>query len=179
MPHPWHDIPNDDKSPREITTVIEIPQGDKVKYELDKKTGLIKADRILYSSVVYPANYGFIPRSYGDDNDPLDVLVLMQEPVVPLTIVRARPVGLMKMIDQGQDDDKIICVHLDDPAYNDYHHFEELPTHRLKELRQFFEEYKTLENKEVQVDNLRGPDDARIVVQKSLERYKKEILPTL
>lgn len=179
MAHPWHDIPVADKSPEEVTTVVEIPRGDKVKYELDKKSGLIKADRILFSSVVYPANYGFIPQSYGDDNDPLDVLVLMQEPVVPLTILRTRPIGLMKMIDQDQDDDKIISVHLDDPAYSDYHNIEELPAHLLRELRQFFEEYKTLENKAVKVDKFLGPGDAKSVIQQSMEHYRNKISPTL
>src|SRR5699024_3357260 len=104
MAHPWHDIPVADASPNKIHAVVEIPRGGKVTYELEKRAGLFKADRVLFSSVVYPANYGFIPQSYGDDNDPLDVLVLMQEPVVPLTILRARPIGLMKMYDQGQED---------------------------------------------------------------------------
>lgn len=179
MAHPWHDIPVAEKSPQEVTAVVEIPQGDKVKYELDKETGLMRVDRILFSSVVYPANYGFIPQSYGDDHDPLDVLVLMQEPVTPLTILRARPIGLMKMIDQGQDDDNVICVHLDDPAYNNYKNIKELPTHRLRELRQFFEEYKALEDKEVQVDKFLGPDEAKSVVQKAMDHYRNEILPTL
>lgn len=179
MAHAWHDIPAGDEAPEKINTVIEIPQGGKVKYELDKATGLMRVDRVLYSSVIYPANYGFIPQSFGDDNDPLDVLVLMQEPVVPLSILRARPIGMMKMIDQGQDDDKIICVHLDDPAFNGFYHIWEIPDHRLRELKRFFEDYKKLEEKEVSVEDFLGPDKARTVVRKSLERYRKKILPKL
>jgi inorganic pyrophosphatase len=117
MPHPWHDVPIGDEAPDEFTALIEIPKGSRVKYELDKETGLLKVDRILYSSVIYPANYGFIPRTLGDDDDPLDLLVLMQEPVQPLSILRARPIGMMHMIDEGENDEKIICVHLDDPEY--------------------------------------------------------------
>lgn len=179
MAHAWHDIPAGDEAPEKINTIIEIPQGGKVKYELEKATGLMRVDRVLYSSVIYPANYGFIPQSFGDDNDPLDVLVLMQEPVVPLSILRARPIGLMKMIDQGQDDDKIICVHLDDPAFNGHYHIWEIPDHRLRELKRFFEDYKKLEEKEVSVEDFMGPDKARTVVRKSLKRYREKILPKL
>ncbi|HBO69073.1 MAG TPA: inorganic pyrophosphatase [Deltaproteobacteria bacterium] len=123
--HPWHDVPIGPGAPEEVQALIEIPKGSKVKYELDKGTGLIRVDRILYSSVMYPANYGFIPQSLGDDGDPLDVLVLMQEPVSPLSIVRARPIGIMTMLDQGQKDEKILCVHLDDPEYRVYGNIDE------------------------------------------------------
>lgn len=179
MAHPWHDIPIAANSPKEINAVVEIPQGDKVKYELDKETGLMRVDRILYSSVIYPANYGFIPQSYGDDLDPLDVLVLMQEPVDPLSILRARPIGLMKMIDQGQNDAKIICVHLDDPAYNDHYDINEIPTHRLRELKRFFKDYKVLENKKVKVEEFMGAEEAHGVVERAMDNYRKEILPDL
>lgn len=179
MTHPWHDIPINEQSPEEVNVIVEIPQGDKVKYELDKETGLMRVDRILYSSVIFPANYGFIPQSYGDDKDPLDILVLMQEPVAPLTLLQARPIGLMKMFDQGQEDDKIICVHLDDPAFRDYYNINELPVHGLRELRQFFEEYKALEEKDVQVEEFFGPDEAKSVIQNSMKHYRNEILPTL
>ena len=180
MAHAWHDIPLGPDAPESFNAVIEIPQGSKVKYELDKETGLLRVDRVLYSSVIYPANYGYVPRTYAKDGDPLDVLVLMQEAVAPLSILRARPVGLMKMIDQEQDDDKIICVHLDDPAFNSYYHIWEIPEHQLRELRRFFQDYKSLEGKKVSVEeDLQGPDKARFVVRESIEMYKNEILPTL
>ncbi len=177
MSHAWHDIPVGEDAPEKINTVIEIPQGGKVKYEMDKASGLLRVDRVLYSSVVYPANYGFIPQSLGDDDDPLDVLVLMQEPVVPLSLLRARPIGLMKMVDQGQDDDKILCVHLDDPAFNGYYHIWEIPDHRLRELKRFFQDYKALEEKEVRVEDFLGPDEARAIVQRAISRYAEEVLP--
>jgi len=173
MAHAWHDIPIGPEAPELFQAIIEIPQGGKVKYELDKDTGLIRVDRVLYSSVIYPANYGFIPQTLGDDNDPLDVLVLMQEPVVPLSILRVRPVGLMNMQDQGQNDEKIICVHLDDPAFNSYYHIWELPEHRLRELKRFFQDYKKLEEKEVLVQDFLGPDKARSVVAQGMARYRE------
>ncbi len=179
MAHAWHDIPAGEEAPEVVNAVIEIPAGCKVKYELDKETGLLRVDRVLYSSVIYPDNYGYIPQSLGDDNDPLDVLVLMQEPVTPLAIVRARPIGLMKMVDQGQDDDKVICVHMDDPAFNSYYHIWEIPDHRLRELKRFFQDYKVLEGKEVSVEDFLGPDKARVVVRNALDLYKEEILPKL
>ncbi len=179
MPHAWHDVPIGDDAPETFIAVIEIPQGGKVKYELDKPTGLLRVDRVLYSSVIYPANYGFIPQTYGDDNDPLDVLVLMQEPVQPLSLLRTRPIGMMQMIDQGQSDEKIICIHLDDPAFNGFYHIWELPEHRLLELRRFFLDYKLLEDKEVDVQEFLGPDKARAVVKKAMDRYRDEVLPTL
>ena len=146
--HPCHDVPIGEEAPEEFNALIEIAKGSKVKYELDKGTGLLMVDRVLYSSVIYPANYGFIPRTLGDDDDPLDVLVLMQEPVQPLSILRARPIGMMHMVDEGENDEKIICVHLDDPEYLLYEHFDELPEHRLVELQRFFQDYKVLEGKE-------------------------------
>ncbi|NBC01554.1 MAG: inorganic diphosphatase [Bacteroidetes bacterium] len=175
--HAWHQVPIGDEAPERFTAVIEIPAGGKVKYELDKASGLIRVDRVLYSSVVYPANYGFIPQTYGDDEDPLDVLVLMQEPVQPLSLLYARPIGMMNMIDDGQNDEKIICVHLDDPAFNTFYSIGEIPDHRLNELSRFFEDYKALENKEVAVQDYQGPDKARAVIRKSMVRYNEEIAP--
>lgn len=174
MAHPWHDITIGSEAPEWVQAVIEIPAGSKVKYELDKDTGLLRVDRMLYSSVIYPANYGFIPQTLGDDNDPLDILVLMQEPVVPLSTLRARPIGLMNMQDQGEGDEKIIAIHMDDPAFNGIYHIWEVPEHRLKELRRFFLDYKILEEKEVVVDDFLGPDKARQVITRSMAAYAKK-----
>ncbi|KAL0483425.1 inorganic pyrophosphatase [Acrasis kona] len=133
--HPWHDISIGDNAPDLINCVIEIPKSCKVKYELDKKTGLLRVDRILSSPLSYPANYGFIPRTYGQDNDPLDALVLMQEEVAPLSVLRVRPIGVLLMLDQGEVDDKIICVHADDPHFRHYSHIDQIPKHNLVELK--------------------------------------------
>jgi len=177
MSHPWHDIDVGPDAPDVFNSIIEIPQGCKVKYELDKESGLLRVDRMLYSSVVYPANYGFIPRTHADDGDPLDVLVLAQEPVDPLSILRARPIGLMSMLDDEEEDAKIICIHMDDPAFNDYWHIKELPDHRLLELRRFFQDYKALENKTVRVQDFFGPDRAKSVVEGAVEQYDEVIAP--
>lgn len=174
MPHPWHDVSPGPDAPEEFLTLIEIPKGSKVKYELDKDTGLLIVDRILYASIHYPANYGFIPRTLGDDEDPLDVLVLMQEPVQPLTLVRAKPIGMMHMVDDGEDDEKIICVNLDDPEFRSYDHYSDLPEHRLDELRSFFEDYKKLEDKEVNVEDFADPKEAMQAVQYSMDLYRKK-----
>lgn len=173
MSHPWHDVPIGAEAPNEFNCVIEIPKGSKVKYELHKETGLLKVDRVLYSAVIYPANYGFIPQTLGDDRDPLDAMVLMQEPVYPLSILRAKPIGMMTMIDQGEQDEKIICVHLDDPEYRHYNHIKEMPSHRLDELRNFFEDYKKLELKDVLVHDFLGPYEAMKAVESAMALYKK------
>jgi inorganic pyrophosphatase len=170
--HAWHDVDLGPSAPREFTAVVEIPKGSKVKYELDKATGLLRVDRVLYSSVRYPANYGFIPRTLGDDHDPLDVLVLMQEEVAPLSLLRAKPIGMMQMQDQGEKDEKVICVHLDDPEYAEFMHIDQLPPHRLEELRTFFEDYKKLEKKQVEVENFVGPVKAMRVIAAAMENYR-------
>ena len=172
--HPWHDVPLPDDVTAWFPTYVEIPAGSKVKYELDKETGLIMVDRILYASIHYPANYGFIPRTLGDDNDPLDLLVLMQEPVVPMSLLAVRPVGMMHMVDDGENDEKIICVHLDDPEFRSYEHYEQLPEHRLNELRSFFEDYKKLEDKQVDVSDFDGPEKAIEAVKHAMELYDRE-----
>ncbi|KAL4565337.1 hypothetical protein LXL04_029427 [Taraxacum kok-saghyz] len=177
--HPWHDLDIGPEAPQVFNVVIEITKGSKVKYELDKKTGLIKVDRILYSSVVYPHNYGFVPRSLCEDNDPMDVLVLMQEPVVPGCFLRARAIGLMPMIDQGEKDDKIIAVCADDPEYRHYTDISQLPPHRLAEIRRFFEDYKKNENKEVAVDNFLPAKTAFDAIQYSMDLYGEYIMQTL
>ena len=148
MIHPWHDVTPGDKLPHEFDCVVEIPFGSSVKYELDKSSGLIRLDRILYSAVYYPANYGFIPQTLAEDDDPLDVLVLCQETVVPLTIIHARAIGLMTMIDAGKQDHKIIAIATEDPEFNSYREASEMPPHRLLMLRRFFQDYKQLEGKQ-------------------------------
>ncbi|HEU4494299.1 MAG TPA: inorganic diphosphatase [Rubrobacteraceae bacterium] len=178
LAHPWHDVPTGEGAPEEFNALIEIPKGSKVKYELDKDSGLLKVDRILYSSVIYPANYGFIPRTLGDDDDPLDLLVVMQEAVQALSIMRVRPIGMMHMVDEGQDDEKIICVHLDDPEYRDFDHYEQLPQHRMDELQRFFQDYKVLEGKEVDVGHFDGPEVAIDAVRHAMELYEKQFART-
>ncbi|CAO2835371.1 unnamed protein product [Amaranthus hypochondriacus] len=177
--HPWHDLEVGSDAPNIVNSVIEISKGSKVKYELDKKTGLIKVDRILYSSVVYPHNYGFIPRTLCDDNDPLDVMVLMQEPVVPGCYLRIKAIGLMPMIDQGEADDKIIAVCADDPEYKFYSDIHQLPPHRLTEIRRFFEDYKKNENKEVAVNDFLPKEAAFEAIQHSMDLYAEYIMHTL
>ncbi|KAM0824279.1 hypothetical protein ACQ4PT_070322 [Festuca glaucescens] len=177
--HPWHDLEIGPEAPTVFNVVVEITKGSKVKYELDKKTGLIKVDRILYSSVVYPHNYGFVPRTLCEDNDPLDVLVLMQEPVVPGSFLRARAIGLMPMIDQGEKDDKIIAVCADNPEYRHYNDISELSPHRLQEIKRFFEDYKKNENKEVAVDAFLPATTAIEAIQYSMDLYGQYILQSL
>jgi inorganic pyrophosphatase len=175
MVHAWHDLPSrPDPAGSVINVVIEIPKGSKVKYELDKPSGLLRVDRVLHSSVIYPAHYGFVPRSYCDDGDPLDVLVLCSEAVVPLCIVRAQPIGVMRMDDQGKEDDKIIAVHADDPAFEDHQDIAQLPRHVAREIRRFFEDYKQLENKAVVVEELLGGKQALEIIDLALELYRKE-----
>ena len=169
--HPWHDIPLPDDVTEWFPVFIEIPKGSKVKYELDKPTGLLKVSRILYSSVFYPANYGFVPRTYCEDGDPLDVLVLCQEEVAPQVLLRARAIGVMRMRDEQGQDDKIIAVHVDDPEYAHYTDIAELPPHRLKELQRFFLDYKVLEDKTVEVERFRGRAEAERVIRDAIRMY--------
>jgi inorganic pyrophosphatase len=173
MTHAWHDIAPGDKVPLEFNTVIEIPFGSSVKYELDKQSGLIKLDRVLYSAVYYPANYGFIPQTLAEDDDPLDVLVLCQEAVVPLTLMYARAIGLMTMIDSGKRDHKIIAVATHDPEFNAYKEAAEMPEHRLAMLRRFFLDYKQLEHKSVEVDEILPTQHALPVIDDALVRYSE------
>ena len=172
--HPWHDLSPGEHVPHEFFAVIEIPLGSSVKYELDKASGLIKLDRILYSAVYYPANYGFIPQTLAEDDDPLDVLVLCQEPVVPLTIIHARAIGLMTMIDAGKQDHKIIAIATEDPEFNSYHQASEMPPHRLLMLRRFFQDYKQLEGKAVEVDEIQPPTQAYPIILDALHRYSEQ-----
>ena len=174
MVHAWHDISPGPKIPNEFYAVIEIPFGSSVKYELDKSSGMIMLDRILYSAVYYPANYGFIPQTLAEDGDPLDVLVFCQEPVVPLTIIQARTVGLMTMLDAGHKDHKIIAVASKDPEFNSYLDAKEMPPHRLTMLRRFFQDYKLLEGKAVEVDEVQPPQDAYPVIEAALSAYSHQ-----
>jgi inorganic pyrophosphatase len=172
--HPWHDSYIDDSLVATVfPVVIEIPKGSKNKYELDKETGLLRLDRVLYSAVYYPADYGFIPRTYCDDGDPLDVLVLSQEPVYPLTIVEARAIGVMRMRDEKGIDDKIVAVSVHDPAFADYMDKDQLPAHVLRQVRRFFEDYKALEQKQVIVEDMLGPQEAVAIIVEALELYRK------
>jgi len=172
--HPWHDTYLDDTTvATDFPVIIEIPKGSSNKYELDKKTGLLRLDRVLYSAVHYPADYGFIPRTYCDDGDPLDVLVLGQEPVYPLTLVEARAIGVMRMRDEKGIDDKIVAISVRDPAYTEYTHKDQLPGHVLRQVKRFFEDYKALENKQVVVEDLLGPADAVTIIRDGLEMYRQ------
>ena len=171
--HPWHDVPLPGDLSLWFPCYIEIPKGSKVKYELNKETGLLMVDRVLYSSVFYPANYGFVPRTYCPDNDPLDVLVMGRE-VAPGVLLRARAIGVMRMLDEKGQDDKLIAVHDDDPEYKEHKSIDDLPPHRLRELQRFFMDYKTLEGKEVVVDAPLGVDEAMPILREAVLFYARE-----
>lgn len=171
--HPWHHVDLGKNAPDLLNAIIEIPKGSRTKYELDKESGLIRVDRVLFSAVFYPANYGFIPQTYCEDNDPLDVLVLGQESFYPLSILSVKPIGMMKMSDQGKADDKIIAVHADDPEYNYYNSIHELPPHRMITVQRFFEDYKVLEKKPVLVEGFGGPEEARRIIQEAIQFYQE------
>ena len=171
MSNIWHDISPSRITKDDFIAVIEIEKGSKKKYELDKETGHLILDRILYTSTHYPTNYGLIPRTYADDNDPLDVLVLSSEVIQPLSLVRCYPIGVITMLDQGRLDEKIIAIPFEDPSYNSYHDVSELPAHLFTEISHFFSVYKNLEGKETVVDELRDREAAREVIQKCLDAY--------
>ena len=172
MSNIWHDVDPKRISPENFLSVIEIPQGSKKKYELDKATGLIILDRILYTSTHYPANYGFIPRTYGDDGDPLDVLVLCSEILDPLTLVQCYPIGYISMLDGGKNDEKIIAIPFADPTYNTYKDISELPRHLFDEMSHFFSVFKTLEGKETVAGDVKGREEAQKVIQAAIANYK-------
>lgn len=170
--HPWHGVSYGENAPRTVNAIIEIPQGSRCKYEIDKESGLLKLDRILYSSFYYPVNYGFIPQTYGGDKDPLDILVITSLPVQALTLMEAKVIGVMQMVDSGDADDKIIAVAANDPSVNYYNNIEELPKHFFDELRHFFEEYKHLENKTVAVEEFKDKATALTIIQEAIDFYK-------
>ncbi len=172
--HPWHEVELPRYVEEAIPAIIEIPTGSKVKYELDKATGLLRVDRILFSAVHYPANYGFVPRTYCDDGDPLDILVYCQEPVVPLAIMQAKVVGVMRMRDDKGEDDKLVAVSADDPEYADIADISEMPAHRMRELKRFFEDYKALEHKKVLVREPQGRGEALEALRAAIRLYDRE-----
>ncbi len=170
----WHDIDSSRINPLNFMVVIEIPKGSKAKYELDKQTGLMVLDRILHTSTHYPENYGFIPRTYADDGDPLDVLVLSSEIIYPMTLVQCYPIGVITMLDNGKNDEKIIAIPFSDPTYNEYSDISQLPKHMFDEMAHFFSVYKSLENKETAVDEVRGADAAIEIVKSCIQNYKEK-----
>jgi len=174
--HPWHDVSPGDNVPEIVNAIIEIPKGSKAKYEIDKESGLLKLDRVLFSSVMYPANYGFIPKTYCDDHDPLDILVLCSVDVYPLSIIEAKVIGVMHMVDNGEQDDKIIAVANTDMSVNYIDDLDNLPPHAMKEIVRFFQDYKALEHKNVTIEYLMGKEYAYKVIQDSLELYNSTFL---
>ncbi len=174
MANVWHSISPKRITPADFICVVEITKGSKKKYELDKESGFLMLDRILYTSTHYPANYGFIPRTYGDDGDPLDVLLLCAESIEPMTLVRAYPIGVISMVDNGRQDEKIIAIPFGDPNYNHYTDISELPTHIFDEMRHFFAVYKNLENKTTAVKEVRGREDATKINEEGIECYIRE-----
>jgi len=171
--NPWHQVSPGDNLPEFVNGIIEIPKGCRAKYELDKQSGLLKLDRVLYTSVYYPANYGFIPQSYCADKDPLDILILSQIELQPLCIVPAKVIGVMRMLDNGEADDKIIAVAAGDPSVNHYNDIDELPPHLITETMSFFEDYKKLENKTVVVENFLNKATAMEILQDSFKMYQQ------
>ena len=173
MNNPWHDISYGDQAPEVVKGIIEIPKGSRAKYELDKDSGLLILDRVLFSAVYYPANYGFIPQTYCDDGDPLDILVLCQVDVVPMCLIEAKVIGVMRMLDEGEADDKIIAVAANDRSVSHINDISELPEHFIREMRAFFEDYKKLEHKEVLVEDFQNREVALGIVEKAIQDYNE------
>lgn len=179
MLNPWHDINSGKNAPEYVNGIIEIPKGSRAKYELDKDSGMLKLDRVLYSAMYYPSNYGFIPQTYCEDKDPLDILVLSQIDIVPMCMVTAKVIGVMRMLDNGEADDKIIAVAANDMSVNHINDIDELPPHTIKELQNFFEDYKKLENKTVVVEEFQNKELALEIVQQSMRDYQEKFSPEL
>jgi len=172
--NPWHHLMQGRDFPRVINAVIEVSMGSSTKYELDKETGMLRLDRFLYSPVHYPADYGFIPRTYWEDDDPLDIIVLSNFPVLPMTLVKTMPIGALRMIDENQDDTKVIAVHSTDPRFENYHNLRDIPKHTIKEMRHFFEIYKELQGMRVKVIEFRDRKYAYKVIKKGISLYEKK-----
>ncbi|SES78278.1 inorganic diphosphatase [Hymenobacter actinosclerus] len=171
--NPWHDVSRGDNVPQTVTGIIEIPKGSKAKYELDKDSGMLKLDRVLFSAVHYPAAYGFIPKTYCDDNDPLDILVLCSVEIVPMCLVEAKVIGVMQMVDGDEEDDKIIAVAAHDISVNHYNELDDLPPHTLREMQRFFEDYKALEHKSVTVQRFLPREEAYRIIDESIRLYNE------
>ncbi|MDJ0646170.1 MAG: inorganic diphosphatase [Flavobacteriaceae bacterium] len=174
MMNPWHEVSIGENTPEYVTAIIEIPKNTRAKYELDKASGLLKLDRVLYSAMYYPANYGFIPQSYCEDHDPLDIVVLSQETIVPMCLVEAKVIGVMRMLDGGEKDDKIIAVAANDMSVNHIDSIKELPRHFFRELKNFFEDYKKLEQKTVVVEEFQSKETAMRIVEQSIIDYQEK-----
>jgi inorganic pyrophosphatase len=176
MTNPWHDVNIGKDAPEEVNAIIEIPKNSTLKYELDKETGLMKLDRVLYSAVHYPGDYGFIPQTYWEDNDPLDIIILSSFPVYPRTIVKVRPIGVIQMTDTKENDAKVIAVYVGDPRYDNYRDVSDIPPHTLLELRHFFETYKQLQNKKVKVLSIQHASNARKYIMDAIKKYQVKFL---
>jgi len=174
MMNPWHEVNVGENAPEIVTGIIEIPKNTRAKYELDKESGMLKLDRVLYSAMYYPANYGFIPQTYCDDNDPLDIVILSQIEIQPMCLVNAKVIGVMRMLDQGEMDDKIIAVADNDMSVNHINSIDELPRHFFRELKNFFEDYKKLEHKEVVVEDFQNKETAIEIVKQSIIDYNNK-----
>lgn len=172
--HPWHGASHGDNAPQSVNALIEIPQGSRTKYEIDKPTGLLRLDRVIHSSFHYPINYGFIPQTLGQDGDPLDILVLCSQAIHPLCLVEATVIGNMQMVDTGEKDDKIIAVASKDPSVNHISSIEEMPRHFMSELRNYFEQYKVLEQKQVQIDQFQNREEAYRIIDEAIAYYKEK-----
>lgn len=177
--HPWHNVSPGKDIPTTVNAIIEIPKGSKAKYEIDKESGLMKLDRVLFSSVMYPANYGFIPQTYCDDHDPLDILVICSADVYPMTMIEATVIGVMHMIDNGEQDDKIIAVATHDMSVNYIKDLSELPPHTMKEIVRFFQDYKALEKKNVTIEQLLDKSYAYKVIEESIELYQETFVKNI
>ncbi|MBW2983063.1 inorganic diphosphatase [Candidatus Woesearchaeota archaeon] len=171
--HPWHDLPFGEHAPDEVQAFIEVPKGSRLKYELDKDSGFIKLDRVLYSAVHYPGDYGFIPQTLSEDGDPTDIVIIANFPVHPSTIVRARPIGILEMVDADERDEKIIAVHASDPRFDRYQDLEDMGEHQVLEIKHFFETYKQLQGKDVEIKGIHGKEAAHEAIRKAIESYQE------